>query len=283
MAATGDDLNPNKVAAELPTESLIRANPTRRRILGGAAALIAASIGAGSGVLAHGGDDDEDEDQSGPGGGHDDEDHHGPPPEQSTQVADVTTVRIVDERFEPNNILIETGQTVTWENQDDDQHTASGRDMDTGVINPGSNGKVTFLEPGEFNYSCNFHPEMLGLVTVTGESKATPQASPEASPVAAAMEFAIKIIDFAFDPEKATVAVGGTVTWNNAGKTPHTIYADWAKSDILNPGDTFSHVFAKAGTFEYQCGLHPAMVGTIQVVEGGTPSSELSRATPDSP
>jgi plastocyanin len=124
---------------------------------------------------------------------------------------------------------------------------------------------------------------MLGLVTVTGESKATPQASPEASPVAAAMELAIKIIDFAFDPEKATVAVGGTVTWNNAGKTPHTIYADWAKSDILNPGDTFSHVFAKAGTFEYQCGLHPAMVGTIQVVEGGTPSSELSRATPDSP
>ena len=66
------------------------------------------------------------------------------------QVADVTTVRIVDERFEPNNILIETGQTVTWENQDDDQHTASGRGMDTGVINPGSKGTVTFLDPGDF-------------------------------------------------------------------------------------------------------------------------------------
>src|SRR6476619_2680466 len=118
MAATGDDLNPNKVAEELPTESVIRASRTRRRILGGAAALIAAGIGAGSGVLAHGGyDEDEDDDHSGPsGGGHDDEDHHGLPPEQSTQVADVTTVRIVDERFEPNNILIETGQTVTWEN-----------------------------------------------------------------------------------------------------------------------------------------------------------------------
>jgi len=280
MAATGDDLNPNRDALELSAETFNRTNPTRRRILGGAAALIAAGIGAGSGVLAHGGDDDEDEDHSGPGGGHDDEDHHGLPPEQSTQVADVMTVRIVDERYAPTNILIETGQTVTWENQDDDQHTASGRGMDTGVINPGSKGMVTFLEPGEFNYSCNFHPEMLGLVTVTGQSKATPQASPEASPVAAPMELAIKIIDFAFDPQKATVALGGRVTWTNSAKTPHTIFADWAKSDILNPGDRFEHTFDRAGTFEYQCGLHPAMIGTIDVIEPTAGSPVSSPATP---
>ena len=284
MAATGDDLNPNKVAAELSTESLIRANPTRRRILGGAAALIVAGIGAGSGVLAHGGDDDEDEDQSGPGGGHDDEDHHGPPPEQSTQVADVTTVRIVDERFEPNNILIETGQTVTWENQDDDQHTASGRDMDTGVINPGSKGTVTFLEPGDFNYSCNFHPEMLGLVTVTGESKATPQASPEASPVAAAMEVAIKIIDFAFDPEKATSAVGGTCDLDEHGQD--------AAHDLRELGEVGHtqprrHLLARSSLTQARSSTNAACTrrwsGPFDVVEGGTPSPESSPATPDSP
>ena len=150
-------------STESSTDRVLR--PNRRTILGGAAALIVAGLGASSGVLAHGGDDDDkdDHDNSGPGGGghDDDDDHHGLPPEQSTQVTDVTTVRIVDERFEPNNILIETGQTVTWENRDDDQHSASGRGMDTGVINPGGKGTVTFLDPGEFQYTCNFHPEML--------------------------------------------------------------------------------------------------------------------------
>ncbi|HEU5117729.1 MAG TPA: plastocyanin/azurin family copper-binding protein, partial [Isosphaeraceae bacterium] len=130
-------------------------------------------------------------------------------------------------------------------------------------------------------YTCNFHPEMLGQVTVTGESKATPQSSPEASPVAAPMSVDVKIVDFAFDPEKTTVAIGGTVTWTNTAKTPHTIFADWAKSDILNTGDTFEHTFDKAGTFEYQCGLHPAMVGTIDVVEALSPSPVSSPSTPD--
>jgi plastocyanin len=259
--------------------------PTRRKILGGAAALIVAGLGAGRGVLAHGGEDDDEDghDNSGPGGGHDndDDDHHGLPPAQSTQVADVTTVRIVDERFEPNYILIETGQTVTWENHDDDQHTASGRGMDTGVINPGGKGTVTFLESGEFKYTCNFHPEMIGLVTVTGESKATPQATPQASPVAAPMDIDVKIVDFAFDSDQAVVAIGGTVTWTNTGQTPHTILAIWATSDILNPGDTFEHSFDEAGRFEYQCGLHPAMVGTIDVIEATSASPESSPSTPE--
>jgi plastocyanin len=257
---------------------------SRRAVFGGAGAMAVAGIGAGTRVLAHGGDDDDDDDHSGPGGGgHDDrdDDHHGLPPEDSTQVAGVTTVRIVDERFEPNNILIETGQTVTWANQDDDRHTASGRGMDTGVIAPGDEGSVTFLEPGEYRYTCNFHPEMLGLVTVTGESKATPEASPVGTPTAAPMQVNVKIIDFAFDPEKATVAVGGTVTWTNTAPTAHTIYADWAKSDILNTGDTFKHTFDKSGTYEYKCGLHPAMIGAIEVViVAGTP--EASPATTNS-
>ncbi len=275
----GADLPSNSTESQI--DRLVR--PTRRKMLGGAAALLVAGIGAGRGVLAHGGDDDDDDhDNSGPGGGgHDNDDHHGLPPEQSTQVADVTTVHIVDEQFEPNNILIETGQTVTWDNQDDDQHTASGPGMDTGVINPGGKGTVTFLEPGEFNYTCNFHPEMLGLVTVTGDSKATPQASPEASPVAAPMTIDVKIVDFAFDPGKVMLAVGGTVTWTNTGQTPHTILADWASSDILNPGGTFEHTFDRAGTFEYQCGLHPAMVGAVQVVEAAMASPEPSPPTPD--
>ena len=50
--------------------------------------------------------------------------------------------RFIDETFIPNHIAIETGQTVTWINGDDDDHTASGRGMDSGIMTPGSSGSV---------------------------------------------------------------------------------------------------------------------------------------------
>jgi plastocyanin len=257
---------------------------TRRRLIAGAAMLAASGALVETRTFATDGEDDDDNsgpggggDNSGPGGGDDDEDDdddHGLPPEQNEQVR-TTTVRIVDERFEPNNIAIETGQTVTWINDDDDQHTASGRGMDSGVINPGSQGTVRFLEPGEFNYTCNFHPEMLGLVTVTGDSLATP-ADATPSDNEAPSSAAVEIVDFAFEPAVAQVAVGGTVTWTNTGAAPHTVLAEWADSGILDPGATFEFTFDQEGKFDYQCGLHPAMTGSIEVVsaqgtDAGTP------------
>ena len=259
---------------------------TRRRFLAGSAAAFLASggIALDRRVLARDEGKDEDEDNSGPGSGddrdEDDDDHHGLPPQQTTQVAGATTVQIVDERFEPNNILIETGQTVTWVNQDDDQHTASGRGMDTGVINPGAEGSVTFLDPGEYEYTCNFHPEMLGLVTVEGESKATPEsADGDSAGQGAPNELDVQIIDFAFDPEVATIGVGGTITWTNIGQAPHTVLAERVDSDIMDPGVTFSWTFEEAGSYDYQCGLHPAMVGTIEVVSAD--STDGGQATPE--
>jgi plastocyanin len=266
------------------TEVDVVGKRTRRRFLAGSAAALLASggIALDRRVLARDEGKDDDDDNSSPGSGddRDDEDHHGLPPQQTTQVAGATTVQIVDERFEPNNILIETGQTVTWVNQDDDQHTASGRGMDTGAIDPGAEGSVTFLVPGEYDYTCNFHPEMLGLVTVTGESKATPESTQGSSGgQGAPSEQDVQIIDFAFDPDVATIAVGGTITWTNIGQAPHTVLADWADSDIMNPGVTFSWTFEEAGSYDYQCGLHPAMVGTVEVVSED--STDDGDATPE--
>lgn len=280
MTSISDRIVPeNRETETLPAGS----PPVSRRMLLATGSAVAAAGMAGGALRRHGAASDDGEDHSGPGGGGDDrhgddgdDDHHGLPPAQSTQVANVTTVRIVDERFEPNNILISTGVTVSWENLDDDQHTASGKGMDTGVINPGEMGQVRFLEPGVFNYTCNFHPEMLGLVTAVGESMATPQASPVASPVAIPNEADVKIVDFAFEPASATVAVGGTVTWTNTGQTPHTIYAEWAQSEVLSTGDSFAHSFAVRGSHSYQCGLHPAMTGTIEVVEAGPATAAAS-------
>ena len=127
---------------------------------------------------------------------------------------------------------------------------------------------------------------MLGLVSVTGESMATPDAAGGASNQNAPMTADVAIVDFAFDPEVATVAIGGSITWTNIGAAPHTVLGDWADSDIMDPGAAFAFTFEEAGTYEYQCGLHPAMVGTIEVVDAdaasaeGTPAPEAT-SSPD--
>ncbi len=55
--------------------------------------------------------------------------------------------------------------------------------------------------------------------------------------------------------------------WNNAGPTIHTVGAtdnSWV-SEVLQKGQSYSHTFSSAGTFNYLCTLHPFMTGTVVV------------------
>jgi len=215
-----------------------------------------------------GSDDDDDDDHSGHGGGGDDDDDGGDDHGLNGPVVDTSTVEIVDARYEPSRIRISTGMTVTWQNRDDDDHTASAPGMETGTIPEGGSGKVTFLTPGEFIYHCNFHPEMTGSIEVIGEAMATPEsATPEASPAAAA-EVEVQIVDFAFKPAEISIQAGGKITWTNIGDVPHSIFSEETKSEIIDPGATYEWtVDQPAGDYDYQCGLHPSMTGVIKVVE----------------
>jgi plastocyanin len=84
---------------------------------------------------------------------------------------------------------------------------------------------------------------------------------------AAAGDGAVTIKDFAFDPADASVAVGTTVTWTNDDSPKHRIKSGDGSFDgeDLATGDTFEHTFDTAGTFDYVCGIHPTMKGTITV------------------
>ncbi len=79
----------------------------------------------------------------------------------------------------------------------------------------------------------------------------------------------VTIDNFAFTPAQITVSPGTTVTWLNRDDIPHTV-TDAAdprefKSPPLDTGDSFSHLFAKPGTYRYFCSLHAHMQGTIVV------------------
>ena len=74
--------------------------------------------------------------------------------------------------------------------------------------------------------------------------------------------------DAQFSPNTITVAVGGTVTWVFGGLTHNVTFAQVAgvPGDIGSSVNTsISRTFNTAGTFTYQCTLHPGMTGTVKV------------------
>jgi plastocyanin len=78
---------------------------------------------------------------------------------------------------------------------------------------------------------------------------------------------AIQIQNYAFAPASLTVPVGTTVTWTNLDSAPHTATSPSGAWDSgnLDQGESFSHTFAEAGSFDYHCSYHPNMTGTIVV------------------
>lgn len=72
-----------------------------------------------------------------------------------------------------------------------------------------------------------------------------------------------------FRPATMTVKAGSTVRWYNTDDHPHRIeFADKAFSAstfLLGSSQSFSQRFDRAGTFDYDCTIHPSMQGTITV------------------
>jgi plastocyanin len=81
----------------------------------------------------------------------------------------------------------------------------------------------------------------------------------------------VMIKNFAFVPKTITVKVGTTVTWTNEDNVQHSVQWNnnaFPTSALLLAGtstDTYSHTFTTAGTFNYICGVHNFMTGTVVV------------------
>jgi plastocyanin len=78
----------------------------------------------------------------------------------------------------------------------------------------------------------------------------------------------VSMKDIKFNPSTVDVKVGDTVTWTNDDSVGHDVTGDGFKSGDaggLSSGDTFEHKFAKAGTFKYECTVHPGMTGEVVV------------------
>jgi plastocyanin len=86
-----------------------------------------------------------------------------------TPAAAEVPVDIRNFAYSPDVVEIAAGDTVTWTNQDQVPHTATGEDrgvLQSGTIAPGASFSQVFPEAGEFGYFCEFHPNMSGTVVV---------------------------------------------------------------------------------------------------------------------
>lgn len=78
----------------------------------------------------------------------------------------------------------------------------------------------------------------------------------------------VSIKSYNFNPTTVNIRVGETITWTNEDSAPHTIVSDSGKeisSSSLSNGQTYSHTFSTAGTYDYHCSIHPSMKATIIV------------------
>ena len=77
--------------------------------------------------------------------------------------------------YEPPEVTVSPGATVTWDNQDNALHTAtSGQSptpdgkFDSGIVGANQESEPITMptEPGEYTYFCTLHPFLVGTVTV---------------------------------------------------------------------------------------------------------------------
>ncbi len=80
--------------------------------------------------------------------------------------------------------------------------------------------------------------------------------------------------DKAYKPNPIEIKAGQSIIWTNNDLTTHTVTegnpstnvpSKGFDSGLLSPEQTFMHTFDKAGTIEYHCILHPAMIGKVIV------------------
>ena len=94
-------------------------------------------------------------------------------------------------------------------------------------------------------------------------------AVPVAGSAAAPAGKTVVLKNIAFHPKKVTVMKGATVTWSwQDGATPHNVTATGKtkfKSSPTKQSGKYSVKFAKAGTYHYECTIHPGMTGVVVV------------------
>ncbi|MCX6678096.1 MAG: PQQ-dependent sugar dehydrogenase [Methanothrix sp.] len=94
----------------------------------------------------------------------------------------------------------------------------------------------------------------------------------------------VEIKNFSFQPSSITVSPGTIVTWVNNDPVEHTVTSSDGifKSGNMATGGLFNFTFSKPGKYQYQCSIHPSMVGYVIVASGQTDAGKVNATGPGS-
>ena len=81
--------------------------------------------------------------------------------------AEDTKVSIDNFTFQPAELTVKVGTTVTWTNHDDIPHTVvSAGKFRSKTLDTDDSFSFTFTAAGDYKYFCSLHPHMTGMIKV---------------------------------------------------------------------------------------------------------------------
>jgi plastocyanin len=83
------------------------------------------------------------------------------------RAEETTSVMIDNFTFEPAQLTVKVGTTVTWKNRDDIPHTVvSAGKFRSKTLDTDDSYSFTFTATGDYKYFCSLHPHMTGMIKV---------------------------------------------------------------------------------------------------------------------
>ncbi|MCJ7472114.1 MAG: cupredoxin family copper-binding protein [Actinobacteria bacterium] len=88
--------------------------------------------------------------------------------EEVTEVNSETDHEVIIENFafNPSDLTIKVGDTVTWTNNDGAAHTVKMDTFESDNLSKGDSFSFTFSDAGAFEFICGVHPSMKGKIIV---------------------------------------------------------------------------------------------------------------------
>lgn len=86
--------------------------------------------------------------------------------------ADNMEVKIDNFTFNPQQVTVKVGTTVTWTNHDDIPHIVISQTtlFKSNALDTEDKFSFTFTTPGNYPYFCSLHPHMTGSIVVEADA-----------------------------------------------------------------------------------------------------------------
>jgi plastocyanin len=83
-------------------------------------------------------------------------------------AAKAVTIKIDNFAFDPPDLTIAAGTTVTWKNDDGEVHKVQDdhKRFSSSALDTDDSFSHTFATPGVYHYFCSIHPYMVGKIVV---------------------------------------------------------------------------------------------------------------------